>query len=79
VAWDLDSTEVFDTVSEQVTVQQVRCARWSMSPQTWAGTVTASRSTPAGFDELYLHQVGQSQNRFIDAFGEHVLPAPKEV
>lgn len=27
-----------------------------------------------GFDELYLHHVGQDQAAFIDAFGEHVLP-----
>ena len=28
-----------------------------------------------GFDAVYLHHVGQEQRRFIDAFGEHVLPA----
>ena len=27
-----------------------------------------------GWDELYLHFVGQQQEAFIDAFGEHVLP-----
>ncbi len=27
-----------------------------------------------GWDELYLHFVGQQQTAFIDAFGEHVLP-----
>jgi hypothetical protein len=27
-----------------------------------------------GWDELYLHFVGQEQRAFIDAFGEHVLP-----
>ena len=27
-----------------------------------------------GWDELYLHFVGQEQAGFIDAFGEHVLP-----
>ena len=27
-----------------------------------------------GFDEIYLHHVGQEQDAFIDAFGEHVLP-----
>jgi hypothetical protein len=36
-----------------------------------------------GWDELYLHFVGQKQAPFIDAFGEHVLPqlsptAPKQ-
>ena len=29
----------------------------------------------AGFDAVYLHHVGREQQRFIAAFGEHVLPA----
>lgn len=28
-----------------------------------------------GFDRLYLHNVNREQQRFIEAFGEHVLPA----
>ncbi|MDY3558078.1 TIGR03885 family FMN-dependent LLM class oxidoreductase [Gemmata sp. JC673] len=28
-----------------------------------------------GFEAVYIHQVGRDQERFIDAFGEHVLPA----
>ena len=27
-----------------------------------------------GFEAVYLHQTGREQERFIDAFGEHVLP-----
>jgi len=27
-----------------------------------------------GWEELYLHFVGQDQAGFIDAFGQHVLP-----
>jgi hypothetical protein len=27
-----------------------------------------------GWDEVYLHFVGQEQEAFIDTFGEHVLP-----
>lgn len=27
-----------------------------------------------GFDEVYLHHVGQEQRPFLEAFGEHVLP-----
>ena len=27
-----------------------------------------------GFDDVYLHHVGQDQAAFLDAFGEHVLP-----
>jgi probable non-F420 flavinoid oxidoreductase len=28
-----------------------------------------------GFEEIYVHQVGRDQGRFLDAFGERVLPA----
>ncbi|MGP1355433.1 MAG: LLM class F420-dependent oxidoreductase, partial [Roseicyclus sp.] len=28
-----------------------------------------------GFEGIYLHHVGVSQRRFIDVFGERVLPA----
>jgi hypothetical protein len=28
-----------------------------------------------GFDDIYLHFVGQEQAGFIDAFGKEVLPA----
>jgi hypothetical protein len=28
-----------------------------------------------GFDAVYLHNVGGEQERFIDVFAEHVLPA----
>lgn len=28
-----------------------------------------------GFEEINLHHVGQDQRAFLDAFGEHVLPA----
>lgn len=27
-----------------------------------------------GFEEIYLHHVGQDLTPFVDAFGEHVLP-----
>ena len=30
--------------------------------------------TELGFDEIYVHHVGQEQRGFLDAFGEHVLP-----
>ena len=32
-----------------------------------------------GFDELYLHFVGQDQAPFIDAFAEKVLPQLRTV
>jgi coenzyme F420-dependent glucose-6-phosphate dehydrogenase len=30
-----------------------------------------------GFSEIYLHNVGRDQRRFLETFGKHVLPALK--
>jgi probable non-F420 flavinoid oxidoreductase len=73
VAWDLETAEAFDTVSEQVTVEQVRAVVDVSSDLAWHCDRLAAYAE-CGFDEIYLHHVGQSQERFIDAFGEHVIP-----
>jgi alkanesulfonate monooxygenase SsuD/methylene tetrahydromethanopterin reductase-like flavin-dependent oxidoreductase (luciferase family) len=31
-----------------------------------------------GFDDIYLHHVGQDQSDFLEAFGERVLPTLRE-
>jgi probable non-F420 flavinoid oxidoreductase len=73
LCWDLATVEQFDIAAQHVSPDAVR------------DTVLVS-SDPArhlevlhelaelGFDEIYLHHVGREQERFIDAFGEHVLP-----
>jgi len=73
LCWDLATVEQFDIAAEHV------------SPEAMRDTVLVS-ADPArhvevlqelaelGFDEIYLHHVGREQERFIDAFGEHVLP-----
>lgn len=78
VPWDLETPEHFDSVAQQVRPEDVR------------GTVLVS-DDPArhlewladlaelGFDEIYLHHVGQEQERFIEVFGERVLPELKGV
>ena len=49
--------------------------RSSRLAPTSARHVAWLRESPrSGFDEIYLHHVGQEQDAFIDAFGEHVLP-----
>ncbi|MBJ7357214.1 TIGR03885 family FMN-dependent LLM class oxidoreductase [Nocardioides sp.] len=74
VAWDLETAEAFDIVSEDVTVEQVRTVV-DVSSDLSRHRDTLASYADAGFDEIYLHHVGQSQERFIDTFGEHVLPA----
>lgn len=72
-AWDIDSAAVFDQVGEHVTVQAVREAVLVSCDLGWfAGRLR--ELADLGFDRLYLHHVGQEQDGFLDAFGEHVLP-----
>ena len=77
IAWDLETVDAFDLMSEDVTVEKVRTVVDVSSDLGWHRDRLAGYAA-LGFDEIYLHHVGQSQERFIDAFGERVLPALKE-
>ena len=74
---DLETVDAFDLVSEGVTVEKVRTVVDVSSDLGWHRDRLASYAA-IGFDEIYLHHVGRSQERFIDTFGEHVLPQLKE-
>lgn len=76
VAWDLETVDAFDVVSEDVTAQQVRAVVDVSADLGWHRDRLAEYAE-LGFDDVYLHHVGQSQERFIDAFGERVLPELK--
>ncbi len=77
ISWDLETPAAFDVVSSDVTVEKVRTVVDVSSDLGWHRDRLAAYAD-LGFDEVYLHHVGQSQERFIDTFGEHVLPALKE-
>lgn len=73
VSWDLETVEAFDVVGESVTPEQVtKSVRVSSDLNRHAAWL--QEYIEQGWDELYLHFVGQHQAPFIDAFGEHVLP-----
>ncbi|MDQ2588887.1 TIGR03885 family FMN-dependent LLM class oxidoreductase [Saccharothrix yanglingensis] len=74
VCWDLDLAETFDVVSEHVSVEQVASVVNISTDLGWHAK-TVREYVELGFEEVYLHHVGQEQRRFLDAFGEHVLPA----
>lgn len=58
---------------EPVTPGQLRAAvNISADPGQHAAWLQEYREL--GFDEIYLHHVGRDQQRFIDVFGERVLP-----
>ena len=73
LSWDLATVEQFDMAATHV------------RPEDLHGPVLVSSDlarhvdwihefAALGFDAVYLHHVGREQRRFIDAFGEHVLP-----
>jgi probable non-F420 flavinoid oxidoreductase len=73
LCWDLDTPEAFDLASAHVTPADVaKVVRVSSDLGQHAAWI--DEYAALGFDEIYLHHVGQEQRGFLDAFGEHVLP-----
>jgi hypothetical protein len=73
VCWDLETVEAFDVIGETVSADQVRKSV-NVSADLAQHADWLVQYLDQGWDELYLHFVGQKQAGFIDAFGEHVLP-----
>ena len=63
------STSSAKDVSPEQVKQSVRVSSDLAQHVAWL-----AETSTQGWDELYLHLVGQQQSGFIDAFGEHVLP-----
>lgn len=78
VSYELPSAAHFDAISATVSEEQLRkAANISASFDRhvhWLGEYLG-----LGFDELYLHFVGQEQRPFIDAFAAEVLPQLRPV
>ena len=74
VCWDTETTDGFDAMGQHVGLDAVRGAVEVTSDLAWHRDRIAELAS-VGFDDVYLHFVGQDQQPFIDAFGEHVLPA----
>jgi probable non-F420 flavinoid oxidoreductase len=74
VCWDLATVAEFDERARDVTPEQVR-AKVLVSSDLEQHVAWLRDLAALGFDELALHHVGQDLDAFIDAFGEHVLPA----
>ncbi|WP_433274263.1 TIGR03885 family FMN-dependent LLM class oxidoreductase [Actinosynnema sp. CS-041913] len=72
VCWDLETAEHFDVVSADVTPEQV-ARTVNVSADLGRHAETLRGYVELGFEELYLHHVGQEQDAFLDAFGERVL------
>ncbi|HEX2212323.1 MAG TPA: LLM class F420-dependent oxidoreductase, partial [Mycobacterium sp.] len=73
VCWDTETVEAFDVIGEKVTPEHVRQSV-RVSADLGQHAAWLQQDLEQGWDELYLHFVGQQQTGFIDAFGESVLP-----
>ena len=73
LCWDLDTTKAFDQASAHVTPEAVGGAV-RISSDLGQHAAWIAEYVELGFDQVYLHHVGQEQRPFLDAFGEHVLP-----
>ena len=74
VIWDVATVEEFDERARDVTPDDVR-AKVLVSADLERHVQWLRELAALGFDEIALHHVGQDLDPFIDAFGEHVLPA----
>jgi probable non-F420 flavinoid oxidoreductase len=73
LCWDLDTATAFEQASAHVSPADVaEVVRVSGDLGRHAAWI--AEYADLGFDEIYLHHVGQEQRGFLDAFGQHVLP-----
>lgn len=72
-SWDIDSVEIFDIASEHVPLEQVKEVVL-VSDDLDQHAAWLAEFVDLGFDELFLHHVGQEQAAFQEAFAERVLP-----
>ncbi|HEX7168404.1 MAG TPA: TIGR03885 family FMN-dependent LLM class oxidoreductase [Acidimicrobiales bacterium] len=73
LAWNLELPAQFEAAAAFVRPDDVRRAV-IVSSDLGRHAAQLRDLLDAGFDGLYLHHVGQEQERFIDAFGAKVLP-----
>jgi probable non-F420 flavinoid oxidoreductase len=74
VCWDVETVAEFDERAREVTPDIVR-EKVLVSSDLARHVEWLRELAGLGFDEIALHHVGQDLDPFIDAFGEHVLPA----
>ncbi|NED94499.1 TIGR03885 family FMN-dependent LLM class oxidoreductase [Phytoactinopolyspora alkaliphila] len=73
LAWNLEMPAQFDAASAQVPPSAMH-DHLLISSDPGVHAERIAELIDIGFDEVYLHHVGQTQKEFIEFFGEHVLP-----
>ena len=74
VCWDVETVAEFDERARSVRPEDVR-GKVLVSADLQQHVTWLRELAELGFDDIALHHVGQDLDPFIDAFGEHVLPA----
>lgn len=73
ICWDVDTPQAFDAIAAHVTPGAMR-DHVAVSSDPGFHIARIEACLDAGFDEVYLHHVGQEQTEFIETFGDRVLP-----
>ncbi len=74
LCWDIATVEEFDLAAAHVRPEDMH-GGVLISSEPGRFVEWVREAADLGFDEIYLHHVGQEQGAFLDCFGEHVLPA----
>ena len=73
LCWDLETAHQFDVAAKHVRHEDMHDTVLISSDLERHAAYLAELGE-IGFDEVYVHHVGQDLEEFIDAFGEHVIP-----
>jgi alkanesulfonate monooxygenase SsuD/methylene tetrahydromethanopterin reductase-like flavin-dependent oxidoreductase (luciferase family) len=73
LCWDLATVEQFDIAARHVRPEDVT-QTVIVSSDLGRHLDVLNELAELGFEEIYLHHVGQDLRPFIEAFGERVLP-----
>ena len=77
LAWDLETPAHFEAATRHVPREAV-AENVNVSGDVDRHAAWLHEYAELGFEELYLHHVGQAQDAFIDAFAARVLPQLRE-
>jgi len=78
VCWDLELTAHFDEIARHVRPDDMHDSVLISSDVAQLRD-RIGELVGLGFDGVWIHHVGQHQERFVEEFGEHVVPALRSI
>ncbi|XVH32120.1 TIGR03557 family F420-dependent LLM class oxidoreductase [Haloferacaceae archaeon DSL9] len=79
LAQELSTPEHFEQACELITEEHIRESSLVTDPDPEAHIESIKSAYDAGYDHVYVHQVGSDQESFFEFYDEHVLPAIPEI